>query len=50
MTAKLHESRMKSLIRKYFDGGNDADKEKIESCFVAEAIHYFPPGTYDAPF
>ena len=41
---------MEALIRKYFDACNEADKEKIMACFVADAVHYFPPGMYDGPF
>jgi len=38
------------LIRKYFDGCNEADIEKIMSCFVPDAVHFFPPGMYEGPF
>ena len=41
---------METLIRRYFDGCNEADVEKIASCFVPDAVHYFPPGMYDGPF
>lgn len=41
---------MEALIRKYFDGCNEASKEKIMACFVPDAVHYFPPGMYDGPF
>lgn len=41
---------MDQLIRKYFDGCNDADVPKIVSCFTSDAVHYFPPGMYDGPF
>jgi methyltransferase len=33
-------------IRTYFEGCNEADVEKMESCFVPDAVHYFPPGAY----
>src|SRR5438128_5135052 len=48
--AESKGARMESLIRKYFDGCNEADQEKVKSCFVAEAVHYFPPGMYGGPF
>ena len=35
---------MDKLIRKYFDGCNEADIEKMVSCFTPDAVHYFPPG------
>jgi hypothetical protein len=42
--------RMDRLIRKYFDGCNEADIEKMMSCFTSDAVHYFPPGMYEGPF
>ncbi len=41
---------MDRLIRKYFDGCNEADIEKMLACFMPEAVHYFPPGMYEGPF
>lgn len=41
---------MDDLIRRYFDGCNEADVEKMTACFVPDAIHYFPPGMYNGPF
>lgn len=42
--------QMERLIRKYFDGCNEADVPKMVGCFVPEAVHYFPPGMYEGPF
>jgi methyltransferase len=39
-----------ALIRRYFDGCNEADLEKMQACFVPDAVHYFPPGMYNGPF
>jgi hypothetical protein len=39
-----------TLIREYFDACNAADVDRIRSCFVDDAVHYFPPGTYGGPF
>jgi hypothetical protein len=39
-----------ALIRKYFDGCNEADIATIISCFTPDAVHYFPPGMYEGPF
>lgn len=36
-------AQMEALIRKYFDGCNEADAEKMVSCFEPDAVHYFPP-------
>lgn len=41
---------MDELIRRYFDGCNEADFDKMAGCFVPEAVHYFPPGMYEGPF
>ncbi|HVA12920.1 MAG TPA: nuclear transport factor 2 family protein [Stellaceae bacterium] len=41
---------MEALMRRYFDGCNEADLEKVIGCFVPDAIHYFPPGMYEGPF
>jgi len=46
----LTSDEMDRLIRRYFDGCNAADTAKIESCFVPDAVHYFPPGMYNGPF
>ena len=46
----LTRESMDRLIRTYFDGCNEANVEKITSCFVDDAVHYFPPGTYGGPF
>ena len=42
--------RMERLIRTYFEGCNEADAEKMISCFVPDAVHYFPPDMYDGPW
>lgn len=43
-------AEMDALIRRYFDGCNEADIDKMIACFTPDAIHYFPPGMYDGPF
>lgn len=42
--------KMERLIRRYFDGCNEADAEKMIACFTDDAVHYFPPGMYEGPF
>ena len=45
MTAKhLSAAKMEALMREYYDGCNEADREKIMRCFTPDAVHYFPPG------
>ena len=43
-------AHMDALIRRYFDGCNEADIEKMVACFTPDAVHYFPPGMYEGPF
>lgn len=47
---QLTHDSMEQLIRTYFDGCNEADADKMVSCFVPDAVHYFPPGMYGGPF
>ncbi len=42
--------RMERVVRTYFDGCNEANTAKMLSCFVPDAVHYFPPGMYEGPF
>lgn len=46
----LNSEHMERLIRTDFDGCNEANVEKMTSCFVPDAVHYFPPGMYGGPF
>ncbi|EHA14696.1 nuclear transport factor 2 family protein [Halomonas sp. HAL1] len=39
-----------AIIRKYFDGCNEANVEKMMQCFTKDAVHYFPPGLPDIPW
>lgn len=56
MPAMTEEDRAKKAqamerrIRDYFDACNAADVERIRSCYVEHAVHYFPPGMYEGPF
>ena len=42
--------RMAAVIRRCFDAFNASDIDGMAACFVADAVHYFPPGTHDGPF
>jgi SnoaL-like protein len=37
--------RLIAVIRTYFDGCNEADREKMMSCMSPSAAHYFPDGS-----
>ena len=47
---QLNAVHMEALMREYYDGCNEANREKIMRCFTPDAIHYFPPGMYEGPF
>jgi uncharacterized protein (DUF1330 family)/ketosteroid isomerase-like protein len=42
--------RMAALIRRYYDAFNAGDVDGMASCFVPDAVHYFPPGMPGGPF
>lgn len=46
----LTDDNMKALVERYFAGCNDADAQEVVSCFLPDAVHYFPPGMYGGPF
>jgi len=46
----LTAQHMEQLIRRYYDGCNEGDADKIAACFTPDAVHYFPPGMPHAPF
>lgn len=48
--AAARARQMDEIIRRYFDGCNEADMNKMMACFVPDAVHYFPPGMYEGPF
>lgn len=50
MAAQFVLADMEALVRRYFDGCNEADVQKMVACFVPDAVHYFPPGMYGGPF
>ena len=41
---------MESVIRRYFEGCNEGSVDKVASCFLPDAVHYFPPGMYGGAF
>ena len=47
---QLSTAKMEALMREYYDGCNEANREKIIRCFTPDAVHYFPPGMYEGPF
>lgn len=50
MTHKEVREQYETTIRRYFDGCNEADEEKMLSCFAPDAVHYFPDGAPQGPF
>lgn len=49
-TVPLTAEGMRATIQKYWDGCNEADVDKMASCFTPDGTHYFPPGMYAGPF
>ncbi len=47
---QLSAAGMEAVMREYYDGCNEANREKIMRCFTPDAVHYFPPGMYEGPF
>ena len=47
---ELTAHALEATIRKYFDGCNEADAEKMTSCMEADAVHYFPAGAPQGTF
>ncbi|HZF16120.1 MAG TPA: nuclear transport factor 2 family protein [Steroidobacteraceae bacterium] len=41
---------LESTIRTYFDGCNEANREKIIACMESDAVHYFPAGAPQGTF
>ncbi|AVD90123.1 nuclear transport factor 2 family protein [Pseudomonas sp. SWI44] len=46
----MAEHTYAQLIRRYFEGCNEADYDKLVSCFTPDAVHYFPAGLPDIPW
>lgn len=46
MSLQSGNSREKLIacVRTYFEGCNEANREKMYSCFADDVVHYFPPG------
>lgn len=38
------------VVRRYYDGCNEADREKMIGCLTADAVHYFPLEAPQGPF
>ena len=47
---KSKKASMEQVIRRYFEGCNESSYDKMVSCFIPDAIHYFPPDMYDGPW
>lgn len=41
---------LEATIREYFDGCNEASRDKILSCMEDDAVHYFPAGAPQGTF
>lgn len=46
----MAEHKHAQTIRRYFAACNEADYDKLVSCFTADAVHYFPDGLPEIPW
>lgn len=46
----MAQHKHEQTIRRYFDACNEADFDKLVSCFTPDAVHYFPAGLPDIPW
>jgi hypothetical protein len=46
----MTRDELERVVRTYYDGCNEADADKIEACFVPDAVHYFPAGAPQGTF
>ncbi|MFJ4256348.1 nuclear transport factor 2 family protein [Pseudomonas monteilii] len=46
----MSEHKHAQTIRRYFAACNEADYDKLVSCFAPDAVHYFPDGLPDIPW
>ena len=50
MSEDLDQQKYPALIRRYFAACNEADYDKLISCFTPDAAHYFTAGLLDIPW
>lgn len=43
-------AELEATIRRYFDGCNEADIDKMTGCMDPDAAHFFPAGAPQGPF
>jgi hypothetical protein len=46
----ISRHEMERIVRKYYDGCNEANAEKMIECFAPDAVHYFPSGAPQGTF
>ena len=44
MSFQERRQMLAERVHTYFEGCNEANREKLYSCFAENAVHYFPPG------
>jgi ketosteroid isomerase-like protein len=48
--SELTAAALEQTIRRYFDGCNESDSQKMTACMEPEAVHYFPAGAPQGTF
>lgn len=46
----MTREEIEQIIRRYYEGCNEADPDKILACLAQDAAHYFPAGAPQGPF
>ncbi len=44
MNAEGRRQMLEARVRTYFEGCNEANRQKLYGCFAEKVVHYFPPG------
>ncbi len=43
-------AELEAVVRRYFEGCNQADVALMTGCMTDDCVHYFPPGMYGGPW
>lgn len=50
MNQQLPRAELESIVRRYYEGCNRADRAMMISTLAPDAVHYFPAGAPQGPF
>jgi hypothetical protein len=49
MSPGERKEMLEARVRTYFEGCNEANREKLYECFAKNVVYYFPPGVGAVP-